>query len=87
MEAASKESPEGVLLIQPPRNRRTVSPLRLGTPRQGHASFLRLSGTPIPFPRSPASPLQSLSPLTRLSTQDPFVEPIFTWGEGGKGKH
>lgn len=54
---------------------------RAGPPRP------RLSGTPVPFPRGSASPLYSSPLLTRLSRQDPFVEPMFTWrgGEGGRG--
>lgn len=44
------------------------------------------SQTPIPFQWSPTSPLYSLFPLTRLSVQDPFVEPMFTYGGRWDGK-
>lgn len=67
--------------------RRTVCPLRLGLARQAMPPSSDSQGLPSHF-QGAQPPLCSPSPpLTSLSMQDPFVEPIFTWGEGGKGRH
>lgn len=51
---------------------------RLVLPRQGHAFSSNSQGPP-PLFQGALPPLCTPSPgLTRLSTQDPFVEPIFT---------
>lgn len=57
-------------------------PFRLGYPRQGCASFLRLPGTLIPFPKRQPPLYTPSPPLTCLPRQDPLVEPMFTWGRG-----
>lgn len=57
---------------------------RLGLPRQGHATFLRLSGTPIPFFHG--APLQSLSPAHLLVHTGPLYGAKIHLGGRREGK-
>lgn len=105
MEAASKESPEGVQLtltpqeqrkdtgasekdcVSPSENPKAELPLssQTGAPKAGPCDFPQALKDSHPF--SMGVFCSPSPPLTCLSAQDPFVEPKFTWREGGKGKH